>query len=373
MASVADLSRDHLNLSRKIYAVAERIRLARTPSLARIRGESWRMRVDQEQVWVETLRRLSDQLFNTWNIDEATQHALAAWQLLDNEVPGPVSAAKRLWSLLAKEDSPPPPVPPPRALPPPAHEIQATLAAGFNQAAWEAGAVQVYLGLAVETSTLSGQQSLKAMGIQETFVWAQPRNMAQDRFAVRGSKIVQNLYGEHLEKLTDIIIRATDPRKPLPLDKVREQIRTEWPKLQQFQVDRIARTETAAVWTETSVNAYRANGITQYESIVAQGPQIGVNLADPCPICIEAAADGPFSVDSDLPPWHPNCRCEAIPVLEGPDGEEWLPPMEPWTGGGDPLEKAAPPVPRPAPVEPTGPSAYELQLERVRRRVGVVR
>jgi hypothetical protein len=34
----------------------------------------------------------------------------------------------------------------------------------------------------------------------------------------------------------------------------------------------IARTETAATWTTTTLNSYQANGISSYESSIAHGP-----------------------------------------------------------------------------------------------------
>ncbi len=128
------------------------------------------------------------------------------------------------------------------------------------------------------------------------------------------------------------------------------------------------------IWTTTAANAYQANGIGQFESIVAQGPSIGIETADPCEECIDNAASGPFDMESDLPPWHPNCRCEAIPVLEGEDGDPWLPPAEPWTGGDLPLAEEEAMIDAPEIEASRGPSAAYLEkLERVRKRARGVR
>jgi predicted ABC-type ATPase len=219
-------------------------------------------------------------------------------------------------------------------------DVRGRLASGVNFDSWHEGAMQRYIGMTVDTSTLAGQVSLEHLGYHHTFEWAHPQQMARDMFAVRGSKVVQQMYGDHVDTLTKIITDATDPRNPRTLDQVRASIREQWPDLQRYQVDRIARTETAAVWTTTAMNTYAANGISQFESIVATGPSIGIESEDPCDECIDAAADVHSVDDTDLPPWHANCRCEAIPVLEGEGGEEWLPPDEPWTGGDEPVTDA---------------------------------
>lgn len=230
------------------------------------------------------------------------------------------------------------------------------------------GGLTQYLGLATKTGEAAGQISLAQLGLHKTFEFASPANMAQDPNAIRGSKVIQNMYGAHQDSLTKIIVDATDPRTPKSISQVKASIKEEWPKLQTYQVERIARTETAAVWMQTAANAYAANGISHFETIVASGPSIGVESEDPCDECVEAAADV-HSMDDDLPPWHPNCRCDIIPVLEDEDGDPWLPPDEPWTGGGaesgdpvpggEPSPMPPPPIPTPAVPEVEKPPAPE--------------
>lgn len=219
--------------------------------------------------------------------------------------------------------------------------IQDSLILGMTQGEFVANAAVEYLQLVVNTHAGAGQSALEHMGLNKTFAWANPRTMANDLFAVRGSKVIQNLYGTHMADLSKMILEATDPRSPKTVQQVKQQIQERWPQLKSWQAARIARTETAAVWTTTAVNAYAANGITEFESLIAQGPSIPepgkvdaqTGARGACAECVWKA-QAVHSIFDDLPPWHPNCRCEAVPVLEDRFGDPWLPPDEPWTGGG---------------------------------------
>lgn len=230
-----------------------------------------------------------------------------------------------------------------------AEDVKRALTSVVNEQSWKTGAATQYLGLAAKTAEAAGQISLEHLGLNKTFAFANPTNMARDTFAVRGSKIIDNMYGAHRDALTKIITAATDPRNPKTIAEVKSAIKEQWPRLQAYQIERIARTETAAVWTQTAVNAYAANGISMFESIVATGPGVGISSAGACDFCVELAADAQL-IEGDLPPWHPGCRCEAVPVLQDPEtGDEWLPPDEPWTGGGI---GSGPPLVQPKPLDP---------------------
>lgn len=223
---------------------------------------------------------------------------------------------------------------------PAAAAVQEQLFLGMTQEMWAANAAQTYLQLAMQSSTVAGQSALEHMGLKQTFAWAEPRNMANDLFSVRGSKVVQHMYGEHMRELTKIITDATHPTKPQTIQAVQAQIKEKWPGLKKWQALRIARTETAAMWTTTAVNAYEANGITKFESILAHGPQIPppgqvdarTGAVGACEHCVWKSLSV-HNITDELPPWHPNCRCEAMPVLIDDNGDDWLPPDEPWTGG----------------------------------------
>jgi hypothetical protein len=160
--------------------------------------------------------------------------------------------------------------------------------------------------------------------------------MPDRMFAVRGSKILQHAHGSHLRRLAEIIADATDPARPKTQSQIRKQIREEWPRATASQVARIARTESANVWENTNYNVARANGVQEFDWIVAHGPSIGPPKSYPvCPLCIERATSGPYLASDpnwSIPPRHPNCRCTMVPKLEG----DWLPPATTWSGGPNP-------------------------------------
>ena len=190
------------------------------------------------------------------------------------------------------------------------------------------GSLVAYLRVARNAGEDAGQFTLDALGIDKTFSWANPRNMARALYATRGSKIIGLAHGSHIEELASIVARATDPARPLAIDQVTKEIRERWDGLERWQAERIARTETAAVWETTSFNAMRANGVGNFNNLVATGPSIGVTTGAVCPICTEIAANSPWPAGElvDTPPWHPNCRCVLIPA------EDFLPPAQTWTG-----------------------------------------
>jgi histidinol phosphatase-like PHP family hydrolase len=349
------LTEDPLKIAELNHRVIKRAYLSaaqikqRNKRRSRENKVAFRLRIEQEKVWEAGLKQVSDAWFAEVerNIEATYWYARSRWK--------EVSAARKLWHRIRRDlppDPPPNPKPPnPKPSPPPKRQkpparplvyptpippdhtgVNQELMNQINNALWAQQGVQMYLQLAQDTSHLAGQSSLNHMGLNKTFAWAHPRAMAQDMFAVRGSKVITQMYDNHMNRLTQIITRATDPRNPKTIQEVKAEIKREWPRLQAYQVERIARTETAAVWTQTAANAYSANGVTNYESIIAQGPSVGIESEMPCDMCIEASFDV-HSMDDDLPPWHPNCRCEAVPVLENADGSEWLGPDEPWTGG----------------------------------------
>lgn len=218
-----------------------------------------------------------------------------------------------------------------------AEAVAQRLSAGIAQglSAGRAGALATYLGLSLDTSEDAGQYTLDALGLNKTFAWASQRDFVRDALAVRGSKIIQNLYGEHLARLAQIVVDATNPREPKTVDELTREIITEWSQLTQSEARRIARTEAGIVWERTNWYAMRANGIGSVRWVVAHGPAIGVRVGPVCPLCLAKAAGSPYKMDEldEIPPAHPNCRCTLIPVVDA----RWLPPAEPWTGAERPL------------------------------------
>jgi hypothetical protein len=317
--SAVELSSQNLRRVGKIFTLVTHVRLARHPRLGVIRA-GYRARRRQEKRWTEAVEGMLDNLLDQLDLDGAIMLAHDGQREVHR-----ASLLRRIPFLRKQLGG--------LALAALNAEIRAHLFNAFDDESWKAGAVQAYLGMALATSEDAGQFSLDRLGINRTFAWAQPRSMAQDLFAVRGSKVIENLVGNHLEELTKIIVRATDPTKPLTVLEVKSLVLEKWPELKDWQALRIARTETAAVWTTTSMNAYAANGITHFESLLANGPTLELQQSEPCPICVEMASIGRLDAHGELPPWHPSCRCEAVPVLEDADGNPWLPPDEPWAGG----------------------------------------
>lgn len=305
MSTLHECTHDSLKIAQRLVLYAQLLKYVDRESTIDRYGAK---RLVQERIWEDALSTLGDQLLRQVNIDSAYEYA--------------ASVRARKWRVRKESVE--------------EGEVHSRLTSGVDTAAWEHGAVQVYIGLAVDTSTEAGQFALEMLGLNTTFAWAHPRAMAQDLFGLRGSKIVTRLYDNHMTALARIIQEATDPRNPLTIQQVKVKIAEEWPKLEGWQALRIARTETAAVWTSTAANAYRANGISMFESLVAHGPMVGVANSEPCNLCIDMSAGSPFPLGStQLPPYHPNCRCEIVPVLEDEDGIPWLPPAEPWAGGAD--------------------------------------
>lgn len=202
----------------------------------------------------------------------------------------------------------------------------------IDPTAWLRGAMSVYLGLAIDTSEEAGQFTLDALGIDETFAWASPRDFVRDPFAVHGSKILQGVYGSHIDKLAQVVIDATDPAAPKTIGDVQRHVKNEWSKLTTAHARTIARTEVANVWEHTNFNAMALNGVEQFDWLIASGPSIGPPKSYPvCEHCLLMQVKSPIAKDDieTLAPLHPNCRCTLVHHLT----DDWLPPAEPWTGG----------------------------------------
>lgn len=73
--------------------------------------------------------------------------------------------------------------------------------------------------------------------------------------------------------------------------------------------DMIARTEIAHIQTMASQQRYKDYGIKQVEVLVDEDERT-------CPICAKHAGERYFINDRMPVPFHPNCRCCIIPVIE---------------------------------------------------------
>lgn len=76
--------------------------------------------------------------------------------------------------------------------------------------------------------------------------------------------------------------------------------------------DRIARTEIAHVQVQSSLDTYKDAGIEYYEILTAQDDSV-------CDECYENTEPIPIDqgvVGVNLPPFHPNCRCDIVAVIQ---------------------------------------------------------
>ena len=75
---------------------------------------------------------------------------------------------------------------------------------------------------------------------------------------------------------------------------------------------RVIRTETAHIVNQSALDRYKARGVKKVQIIVAADERMCTECGDK-----EAAI---YPIDySGLPPFHPNCRCTFIPIIEGLD------------------------------------------------------
>jgi hypothetical protein len=215
-------------------------------------------------------------------------------------------------------------------------EVAAGLRDQVAEDQFETGAMALYLSLAVDEAEDAGQHTLDSLGLQRTFAWAGARDFPGNVLAVRGSKIITGIYGNHLDSLARLVVAKCDPAEPKTIGQLTREVQAEWSALTRKQAARIARTEAAHVWETTNFNAMALNGVNYVDWLLASGPAIGVRVGPVCAECLVRAAQGPFVIDDleEIPPVHPHCRCTLVPQHD----PTWLPPPEPWVGAARPLE-----------------------------------
>ena len=94
----------------------------------------------------------------------------------------------------------------------------------------------------------------------------------------------------------------------LPLSNLKKELIKDF-NVSYAQADRIVRTEYVHIANVSAVNRYKEAGIQKYRILCNQDERL-------CPEC--SSYDGQeFSIDSELkPPFHCNCRCTTIAVIE---------------------------------------------------------
>lgn len=113
------------------------------------------------------------------------------------------------------------------------------------------------------------------------------------------------------QEIRDLVGKATE--NGWSIEQIQKEIREKGEIASRSRAILIARTETAAAYSQGSIAAYRASGVvTQTEWLL--GP-------DPCEIC--QALDGTradlgdeFTDGISAPPAHPNCTCALSPIVE---------------------------------------------------------
>lgn len=74
----------------------------------------------------------------------------------------------------------------------------------------------------------------------------------------------------------------------------------------------LARTEVIRSFNEAALNQYQQAGISEVE------PEVEWSYAaDACPECVAMANNGPYKISEarGLIPWHPNCKCSWLPIV----------------------------------------------------------
>jgi len=173
----------------------------------------------------------------------------------------------------------------------------------------------------------AGQHALDVLGINRPWSWGEESAIERLESA-RGSKAIEDLYGDHVDRLTKIIERESRDRSAKSDRELADRIQEEWSGIVRWKAEQIARTESAHMWEATNFVAYVANGVTEFDWLVATGP--GVEPGSVCTRCLSIATLNPYTAEkAPLPPRHPLCRCTLVPAL----GQQWRAPSEPWTGG----------------------------------------
>lgn len=150
------------------------------------------------------------------------------------------------------------------------------------------------------------------------------RSGLYDKLKERGTNMIKTVVGNKQTKLVSYIQDQAD--QGLPMNEIADDAMEKFAlPLEDYEVQRIAATETSWAANQGSLEAGRELGIDQYEI-----------LLDPeaCPECEDAyAKDGGAEGQGDVftekeledvgePPHHPNCRCEVEPYISDDNIDE---------------------------------------------------
>lgn len=122
--------------------------------------------------------------------------------------------------------------------------------------------------------------------------------------------------GRVKDKVTESIILGKSP------DMIKKQLMREF-NVAYNVADRLIRTETAHAFTQASVNQYKDEGVQQVKILtIDDAPNAKAKAKvqsgnGACDYCLEKRKEGAMNINTaELPPYHPNCRCCIIPVVD---------------------------------------------------------
>lgn len=109
-----------------------------------------------------------------------------------------------------------------------------------------------------------------------------------------------------MRELADGMARGYNPKKIARL------INNRIDKIGITRARMLARTEVIRAFNDAALNQYQQAGITQVEPEVEW-----LHAMDACESCVSMAQKGPYKISEarGLIPWHPNCRCSWIPLI----------------------------------------------------------
>lgn len=158
------------------------------------------------------------------------------------------------------------------------------------------------------------------------------------------SKSLERSFEGYAGDLANTIVDAANPNIPLTMSQLSSKLENDFLQISKKRANMIARTESARVYGEVSLNEMRKLGIEDRRWLTAAGSP-AASISPVCPFCIALANQGwtsvnesitaslsigirnPTDVDieSSYPPYHPNCRCDIQANVDDwePDAENF--------------------------------------------------
>lgn len=167
----------------------------------------------------------------------------------------------------------------------------------------------------IRTYTEAGLFGIGQIGINITKDMTIHMDQAAFDYAdAHGGELITDLAGTTIEDLRDVITNAIE--QGMSSADLSDDIE-EMGAFGEARADAIARTELANAHVQGNVEGWREAG-----SVVGKKSILGDNheIEDECDECAAAGAvpmDEDFIPGYSFPPYHPNCVCDIVPVLEG--------------------------------------------------------